>query len=60
MLVIASRFALSGRPVSVSAYGSGHINHTYLVECDGGARYQSKIFNPEFMKARNMPTPDWL
>ncbi len=39
MLFLASRFALSGSPVSVSAYGSGHINNTQLVECDNGARY---------------------
>jgi len=38
--------------------GPGHTIVTIL--CDGGARYQSKLFNPEFLKARNLPTPDWL
>ncbi|PWR23333.1 cysteine synthase A [Zavarzinia compransoris] len=38
--------------------GPGHTIVTIL--CDGGARYQSKMFNPEFLKARNLPTPDWL
>jgi cysteine synthase A len=28
--------------------------------CDHGARYQSKIFNPEFLRERNLPTPSWL
>lgn len=27
---------------------------------DGGQRYQSKLFNPVFLKARNLPTPPWL
>jgi cysteine synthase A len=30
------------------------------VLCDQGQRYQSKIFNPEFLKARGLPTPAWL
>lgn len=28
--------------------------------CDYGTRYQSKLFNPEFLKSKNLPTPDWL
>ncbi|MFK7867459.1 MAG: cysteine synthase A [Alphaproteobacteria bacterium] len=28
--------------------------------CDGGARYQSKLFNPEFLKSKNLPLPPWL
>jgi cysteine synthase A len=28
--------------------------------CDQGARYQSKIFNPAFLKERGLPTPPWL
>jgi cysteine synthase A len=28
--------------------------------CDHGARYQSKIFNPAFLRERNLPTPSWL
>jgi len=30
------------------------------VLCDSGARYQSKIFNPEFLSARGFPLPPWL
>ena len=28
--------------------------------CDSGSRYQSKLFNPEFMRAKNLPPPPWL
>lgn len=28
--------------------------------CDGGARYQSKLFNPAFLRERNLPVPPWL
>ncbi|AOX17595.1 cysteine synthase A [Kozakia baliensis] len=38
--------------------GPGHTIVTIL--CDGGARYQSKIFNPEFLEAKGLPTPPWL
>ena len=27
---------------------------------DGGQRYQSKLFNPAFLKEKNLPVPDWL
>jgi|BEDMetMinimDraft_2_1075160.scaffolds.fasta_scaffold08483_2 cysteine synthase A len=38
--------------------GPGHTVVTVL--CDGGARYQSKLFNPAFLRARNLPVPAWL
>jgi cysteine synthase A len=38
--------------------GPGHTVVTIL--CDGGARYQSKLFNPEFLKSRNLPIPGWM
>ncbi|MBM3515836.1 MAG: cysteine synthase A [Alphaproteobacteria bacterium] len=28
--------------------------------CDHGSRYQSKLFNPAFLRSKNLPTPDWL
>ena len=28
--------------------------------CDGGARYQSKLFNPAFLRGKGLPVPDWL
>src|SRR5205807_1325759 len=27
---------------------------------DSGNRYQSKLFNPDFMRSKNLPVPDWL
>ena len=38
--------------------GPGHTVVTIL--CDGGARYQSKLFNPDFLRERNLPVPSWL
>ena len=28
--------------------------------CDSGNRYQSKLFNPDFMRSKNLPVPQWL
>ena len=28
--------------------------------CDSGTRYQSKLFNPDFLRSKNLPIPDWL
>jgi cysteine synthase A len=28
--------------------------------CDHGSRYQSKIFNPAFLREKGLPTPRWL
>ena len=39
-------------------FGPGHTIVTIL--CDGGARYQSKLFNPEFLRSKNLPVPAWL
>lgn len=38
--------------------GPGHTVVTIL--CDSGARYQSKLFNPDFLRERNLPVPSWL
>jgi cysteine synthase A len=38
--------------------GPGHTVVTIL--CDGGARYQSKLFNPDFLRGKGLPTPPWL
>jgi len=38
--------------------GPGHTIVTILA--DYGARYQSKLFNPEFLKERGLPVPPWL
>jgi cysteine synthase A len=28
--------------------------------CDSGARYASKLFNPAFLREKNLPVPDWM
>ena len=28
--------------------------------CDYGNRYQSKLFNPEFLRSKDLPVPDWM
>ena len=38
--------------------GPGHTIVTVL--CDYGNRYQSKLFNPEFLASKNLPVPQWL
>ncbi len=38
--------------------GPGHTIVTIL--CDYGTRYQSKLFNPEFLKSKDLPLPSWL
>ena len=30
------------------------------VLCDSGTRYQSKLFNPAFLRSKNLPVPEWL
>ena len=38
--------------------GPGHTIVTIL--CDYGTRYQSKLYNPEFLAEKGLPVPDWL
>ena len=38
--------------------GPGHTIVTIL--CDYGTRYQSKLFNPEFLRSKALPAPAWL
>ena len=38
--------------------GPGHTIVTIL--CDSGQRYQSKIWNPEFLRSKDLPVPAWL
>ncbi len=38
--------------------GPGHTIVTVL--CDSGTRYQSKLFNPVFLREKGLPTPEWL
>ena len=38
--------------------GPGHTIVTVL--CDYGNRYQSKLFNPEFLASKGLPVPEWI
>jgi len=38
--------------------GPGHTIVTIL--CDYGTRYQSRLFNPSFLKSKSLPVPRWL
>ncbi|CCQ73503.1 cysteine synthase A [Magnetospira sp. QH-2] len=38
--------------------GPGHTIATVL--CDSGTRYQSKLFNPEFLRSKDLPVPAWM
>lgn len=49
---IAGAMALARR------LGPGHTIVTIL--CDGGARYASKLFDPAFLRSKNLPVPHWL
>ena len=59
-------FASAARPASMlparsgsrKQLGPGHTIVTML--CDSGNRYQSKLFNPDFMRSKNLPVPEWL
>jgi cysteine synthase A len=38
--------------------GPGHTIVTILA--DYGTRYQSKLFNPQFLRTKNLPVPAWM
>jgi cysteine synthase A len=38
--------------------GPGHTIVTIL--CDYGNRYASKLYNPEFLRSKDLPTPPWM
>ena len=38
--------------------GPGHTIITML--CDYGNRYQSKLYNPEFLRSKDLPVPPWI
>jgi cysteine synthase A len=38
--------------------GPGHTVVTVL--CDSGSRYQSKLFNPAFLREKDLPAPPWM
>jgi cysteine synthase len=54
----SSGINVAGAVALAKTLGPGHTIVTIL--CDGGARYASKLFNPEFLRAKNLPVPAWL
>ncbi len=58
MLGGSSGLNVAGAIRMAMALGPGHTIVTIL--CDGGMRYQSKLFNPEFLRSKNLPVPVWL
>lgn len=49
---------IAGAIAMAKELGPGHTIVTVL--CDYGNRYQSKLYNPEFLRARDLPVPKWL
>ena len=54
----SSAITIAGAVKMAEELGPGHTIVTIL--CDYGTRYQSKLFNPAFLKEKGLPTPDWL
>ena len=54
----SSGINLAGAVKLAEEMGPGHTIVTVLA--DYGSRYQSKLFNPEFLKEKGLPVPDWL
>ncbi len=54
----SSAVNIAGAKRMAREMGPGHTIVTIL--CDYGTRYQSKLFNPEFLKSKDLPVPSWL
>jgi cysteine synthase A len=54
----SSGINIAGAMRMARAMGPGHTIVTIL--CDYGTRYQSKLFNPDFLRGKGLPVPDWL
>ncbi|MBT7944049.1 MAG: cysteine synthase A [Alphaproteobacteria bacterium] len=54
----SSAINIAGAVKMAKEMGPGHTIVTILA--DGGTRYQSKMFNPAFLKEKGLPAPDWL
>ncbi len=49
---------IAGAVAMARELGPGHTIVTIL--CDAGSRYQSKLFNPEFLWKHKLPYPEWM
>ena len=57
-LGLSSGINVAGAIELAKELGPGHCIVTIL--CDYGTRYKSRLFNPEFLRSKNLPTPGWL
>ena len=49
---------LAGTKRIATMLGPGHTIVTLL--CDNGARYQSRLFNPKYLRSKGLPPPPWM
>ncbi len=54
----SSAINIAGAVRMARELGPGHTIVTVLA--DYGSRYQSKLFNPEFLREKELPVPDWM
>ncbi len=54
----SSGINIAGAVRMAKEMGPGHTIVTVL--CDYGTRYQSKLFNPDFLRDKGLPVPGWL
>ncbi len=54
----SSAINMAGAVKMAQELGPGHRIVTVL--CDYGTRYQSKVYNPVFLKSKGLPLPSWL
>jgi cysteine synthase A len=54
----SSGINIGGAVALAKQLGAGHTIVTIL--CDSGSRYQSKLFNPEFLWKHKLPYPEWM
>ncbi len=58
VLGASSAINIAGAVRMARDLGPGHTIVTILA--DYGSRYQSKLFNPDFLKQKELPVPDWM
>ncbi len=54
----SSGINMAGAVAMARDMGPGHTIVTML--CDYGNRYQDKLFNPEFLRSKDLPVPPWM
>ena len=54
----SSGINVAGAMALAREMGPGHTIVTIL--CDYGSRYASKLYNPDFLRSRNLPVPGWM